>query len=104
MSSTFDVLGTLRKKGVKLWSDQGRLHYLAPKGVLTRDEMDQLVLSRSKVVALLQRAAGAVAPEPGDGAFTPGELLPLAFSQLAHWNLYQLAERPSRVVLSHQIR
>ena len=88
-----DVVGSVRKKGVRLWSENGQLHYKAPKGTLTQDEIERLRISKSEIVAFLGRAPDAETTEPRHEPRRRFGRSPLAFSQLAHWHSYQLSER-----------
>src|SRR4051812_24384561 len=101
----FDVVGRIRRKGVKLWSENGRLRYLGPKGALTQDEMHKLNTSRQKVIAFLERGAGVQLPRLDTVRTVQAEdrRIALAHSQLAHWNLYNLIARPSFNVLSWEV-
>jgi len=47
------------------------------------------------IVALLERAASAEAGEPTFEPSPGPDHVPLTFSQVAHWNLYQLGQRPA---------
>lgn len=93
MDRIADVLGSVRKRGVRLWSENGQLHYKAPKGALTQEEIERLRVSRGQIVALLERATGAETAEPKLEPRPRLDRAPLAFSQLSHWNLFQLSER-----------
>lgn len=93
MSSIVDVLGSLRSKGVRLWSENGQLHYKAPKGALNQEEIERLRVSRGQIVALLETGIGADAAEPRREPRARLDRAPLAFSQLAHWHWYELSER-----------
>lgn len=93
MNRITDVLGSVRKKGVRLWSENGQLHYKAPKGALTQEEIERLRISKSQIVSLLEKATDAETAEPRLGPLPRRDRAPLAFSQLAHWHLYQLSER-----------
>lgn len=93
MESITDVLGYVRKKGVRFWSENGQLHYKAPKGVLTQEEVERLRVSRGQIIALLERATAAEAAEPRLEPRPRLDRAPLAFSQLAHWHLHELSTR-----------
>lgn len=95
MKSIAEVLGSVRRKGVRLWSENGQLHYKAPKGALTREEIERLRVSKGQIVALLERAAVAEAAEPRLEPRPQPDRAPLAFSQLAHWHFCQLHGRRS---------
>jgi hypothetical protein len=88
-----DILVSTREKGVTLWSENGQLHYKAPKGVLTHEEIDRIRISRNQIVTLLQRSAHSEPAEPRLEPHSRLDRAPLAFQQLAHWRRYQLNER-----------
>jgi Condensation domain/TubC N-terminal docking domain len=93
MDRVAEFLASVRNKGVKLWCESGQLHYKAPKGVLTQEDIDGLRISRGQIVTLLERSAGAQATELELEPRSRLERAPLAFSQLAHWHQYKLSER-----------
>jgi hypothetical protein len=80
MDEIQDILQNISEKGVKLWSAEGRLCYSAPKGALTQKDVESLKAVRHQLIERLRR-------EPVHA--------PLSYSQLAHWNLYQLARKRS---------
>jgi Condensation domain/TubC N-terminal docking domain len=85
------TIRSLGEKGVRFWSANGRLHFTAPKGVLTEAEIEALRSSRGKILALVERPNNAEA----DSTCHRTVCSPLAFSQLAHWRLYNLGIRPA---------
>src|SRR5688572_14910775 len=99
-----DVLENVRRKGVRLWSENGRLRYSGPKGALTDQDLEQLKVSRERIVALLEEVTGGQASEPRLEPRSGGEPAPLAYSQWAHWHLFRLGERPSYAVIAYPIR
>src|ERR1700730_7120088 len=106
MDSVVDVIGTLSTKGIRLWSENGQLHYKAPKGALTQEAIDKLKLYRDQIVSLLERAAGAETTEsvPRPEPRSRLNRAPLTFTQLARWNLYQLSARHSSYSISSALR
>lgn len=50
VNAMLDLLQQVRRKGVRLWSQQGRLHYEAPKGALTHDDLVRLKESSVQIV------------------------------------------------------
>jgi len=93
--SAAEVLGRIRDKGVRIWSTNGQLHYKAPKGALTAEDVERLRTSKGQIVALLERASTEASvttlPERRP-AVTRSHL---TYAQLAHWQVYRLAERPT---------
>lgn len=87
--SVTEFLGYIRRKNVRLWSENGTLRYKAPKGALTEAEIERLKGSRSQLAAVLGRL------DDQSGLVTRLQLnrAPLTFSQLAHWHVYELRDR-----------
>jgi len=92
MEGTDAVLDRLRQKGVRLWSQDGQLRYQAPRGILTKDDLDRLKSNRSQILVLLSRVSDPAQIKPR--SLYPGkpDCAPLAYSQLAHWQSCQLGE------------
>lgn len=94
MGNIDDVLASLRKKGVEFSSVNGQLHYKAPKGTLTQEEIERLRERRRQIVAHLGGASGV---ETAESIIQPGGStcsFPLTFSQQARWRLFQSGELP----------
>lgn len=89
------VLDSIQSKGIRLWLENGQLHYRAPVGALTQDEIQTLRASKESIIRLLPASCAAEAADPMRGMGLRCYRAPLAFSQLAHWNLYGLSERPA---------
>jgi hypothetical protein len=100
-----EILNSCRKKGIKLWCKNGQLHYTVRKGTLTSEDIEKLRKSSGQIVALLDRAIVDSIARMSDGErrLCQGRV-PLAFSQLTHWNLYRLRERSSTRMVSSGIR
>lgn len=91
--SMVEMLEQIGRKGVKLWSQDGQLRYKAPKGALSPAELQRLGASGDKIVAFLQKTTR----QPGPLKLMPRreyELAPITFSQLAHWQMHGLSQRP----------
>jgi hypothetical protein len=87
-----DILGNARAKGVSLWCEKGQLRYRAPKGALSVDEIERLRAYRDLIASFLETTSSSTTRiEPR----SPLDRVPLTFSQIAHWHLYRLGERPS---------
>lgn len=96
------LLETFREKGIKLWLEDGDLHYRARKGTLTYDDL-QLITSASPQIRAYLRGA---ADNPHLSAQLEQGLrhAPLTFSQSAHWHLHRLAECPAMRQLASATR
>jgi hypothetical protein len=94
-SEPIRVLNRVRGKGARLWLLNGELHYEAPRGALGPDEIENLRMYKRAIIELLKGSAEGEFSEPSAECQPASVRAPLAFSQLAHWNLYQLQRRPS---------
>lgn len=83
-------LEAIRSKGVRLWLENGQLRYSAPKDAIAQQDIERMRALRDDIVALLARDGRA---EMYNGRAE--HHVPLAFSQLAHWHLFRLHERPA---------
>jgi Condensation domain/TubC N-terminal docking domain len=98
------LLANLRRKGAKLWLENGELHCKSPKGKLSSHEMDSLKLHKSKIIAILENATRAAHIVPNLQRRPAGSSVPLAYSQRAHWQSYRLSERRAVRQIASAIR
>jgi|SRR6185437_8368951 len=87
------VVAQVVSGGGRLWVSDGKLHYRAPPGLLSGGLKASLSALKDQITAKL---AGAASPEAALAAEQNKRIrrAPLSFSQLAHWNVYGLAESP----------
>lgn len=90
-----DVLERVHQVGGKLWQRNGQLHYRAPKGALSNQEIEALRLYSPRIVSLLDKTAVAAPCEPRPESVQPLDQAPLTFSQTAHWTVHHLSQRNS---------
>lgn len=50
------VVSGFGRRGVKLWTDDRRLHFSAPKGVLSADDLERLRVHKKEVIEALEQA------------------------------------------------
>jgi len=84
------LLSRLRRDGVHIWLEDGRLRYRAPKGVLTPERIAEIRVSQHEIGAFLadaQSLASELTPIGGD---RPPGALPLSFAQERLWFLSRL--------------
>lgn len=102
MSSTFqatrseevtDLVLLCQRQGIRLWTENGRLRYRAPKEVLSRELLESLRGASSHIVEFLDGVASAETLEPKILPRERPDRAPLTFTQLAYWHSYRLAER-----------
>jgi len=79
-------------KGVQLWAENGELRYAAPRGALTPQEILKIRQHKNKIVEHLVATREDADPLARAGV-SHLRSMPLAFSQLAHWNSQRLGER-----------
>lgn len=88
-----EILAVIQAKNVKLWSDQGELRYRAPKGALTRMEIERIKGLRQPIVHVLEASPVAGAPELRSEPKQQTISVPLTYSQQVHWNFRKPLER-----------
>jgi len=95
-------LGEIRRKGVKLWSEDGQLHFRGPKGALSGEDLANLKAHSRQIVDLLEKVSASEPVEPRILPRSQPDHAPLSYSQLAHFHLFQLnlGRRSLRIVAS----
>lgn len=96
MSTVAEVLFSLRRRGVKVWSDGGQLHYQAPKGGLSAEERSALKTLKAEIMAFL-KSPRPIGSEPPLCPRSRSDQIPLTFSQRWMWNIHKLEGEVSRI-------
>lgn len=70
MQRATNIVSSLHSRGVRLWSDNGRLRYEAPKGILQDDDLVRLRTFKTEILSILEETRFAaelplVPREPG---------------------------------------
>ena len=92
-----ELLEQLRQRGVRLFLDDGKLRFRAPKGALTAELKQALKARRDAVIEWLREVQGDGGGESSGPSLEPmdrsahGDDLPLSFSQERLWFLEQWA-------------
>lgn len=86
-----ELLSSLYERGVRLWTENGQVHFQVPKGKLHPEELDKLRMFKSEIVKLLQQAQvfaeEPIQPRPSDC------LVPLMSVQRGIWDYYMKQNR-----------
>ncbi|WP_254564071.1 non-ribosomal peptide synthetase [Oscillatoria sp. HE19RPO] len=84
-------LAELAQRGIKLWLEGDTLRFRAPKGVMTPEERDLLVLHKAKIISLLSQS-NTSANDTEKTIVTTSEQreIPLSFPQEQLWFLSEL--------------
>ncbi len=90
MSDLTQLLTILRRAGVKLWTEDGKLKFSAPPGALTPALRDQVVAQKPALIALLEQQAETAADEAAPQAADRSRPLIAASAQQRLWFLEQL--------------
>src|SRR5690349_7943452 len=80
------ILSRLVELDIRLWMEEDRLRYSAPKGAMSPELQEELVKHKAEIIAYLRDAAGSrltLFPRP--------EAIPLSFTQQRLWFLDRLA-------------
>jgi amino acid adenylation domain-containing protein len=85
--TTADFLSLLRSKDIRLWVESGRLHYDAPRGVVTAELSTELARRKAELISVLDHSTEAA---PVILPVTRDRPLPLSFVQERLWILDQL--------------
>ena len=87
------ILFRLRSKGIRVWADNGRLHYQPSKEGPTAEEIETLRVLRDPILALLQ-LTNSPEKEARLTPRMPHEHVPLTFSQQLWYAGLNLEKRP----------
>lgn len=85
-----ELLSDLLISGVKLWVDDGRLRFSAPKGVMTPELQTKLRVYKAEIIDYLQKAQHDSAGSQSIQIVERPRLIPLSFSQQRQWVEEQL--------------
>ncbi|KPA15500.1 amino acid adenylation domain protein [Candidatus Magnetomorum sp. HK-1] len=85
-----DLLNKLYELKIKLWVENGKLRYSAPKGIFTTDLRNQIINYKSKIIQLLKQTKSTDKSEELIDILPRDKDLELSFAQQRLWFLNQL--------------
>jgi hypothetical protein len=104
MNDAADVLFKMRRRGMKIWAENGELRYQGPIGILTQEDISMLRGLKPLIVAYFQQTLPRKATEPLLIPRDSQSPVPLTFCQQWFWNVYDLERRPSFRFVSQTVR
>ena len=85
-----ELLERLHRRGIELWSDDGRLRYGGPKGALTAELREELARCKPEILQLVDHRRAKEAPMPPLEPMPRAGAIPLSFAQESLWFLNNL--------------
>jgi FkbH-like protein len=90
VSTVHSLMSTLRRSGVTLWLEQGRLLYRTPNGALAPELISELQARKGEIIDFLDQAHRLTTTAPALTARPRNSTMPLSFAQERLWLLDQL--------------
>lgn len=84
-----NIVSSMHSKGIRIWSERGELHYRAPSGALSPDEIESLRARKSELIEFLDRSTPAATREPPLQPRSPSDHVPLTVQQQWLWDNIQ---------------
>src|SRR6202035_5000859 len=85
MNDIVTVISAMHAKGIRVWTEGGKIHYRSAAGQIAREDIDTLRERKPEILQFLERAVEAGAINPTVVPRRPSEPVPLTFSQQASW-------------------
>jgi len=89
------LLHELRREGVQIWSENGRVRYRARKGVMTPERIAEIRAQQHEITTFLEEAQSFAGELPPITPACRTDILPLSFAQERLWFLNQLGFQES---------
>ena len=90
MFKSNSLLCSLSKRGVRLWVDGGQLHYRAPVGLLTAEEIASLREMKSEIISVLASEMPATTSNRENRPGLASDLAPLSIQQEGFMQLIEV--------------
>lgn len=87
--STVAFITELRKQGIRIWVEEGRLLFSAPNGVMTPEIRQELAARKGELTTFLLESGAEQSAPASLQAAPKSETYPLSLSQAALWFIHQ---------------
>lgn len=98
-----DLLFSMRRKGIKIWAESGKLRYQTSKQSLTTDDLESLQALRDDILAFLQQPS-SVHTDSAPVRRHPSDRVPLSFPQQHLWDILDLESHPGMRSVAAAVR
>jgi Condensation domain/TubC N-terminal docking domain len=103
-ASVTDILLQMSRRGIRVWNERGVLRYQAPKGEITRGDLEELRRLRGELCSFLPETTPNSVLEMRPNPRRTSDLIPLTFAQQLRWRLFELDKRPSSLTIACAVR
>ena len=94
-----DILFSMRSKGVKIWAENGQLHYRSSKTTLSEGDILTLKAMKDDILTFITQPP-SIRREASPVRRHPSDRIPLSFPQQYFWKFFELEKRQSTKTVS----
>lgn len=98
-----DILFAMRRKGIKIWTENGQLRYKTAQQALTTEDLESLRALRQDILTFLEQPA-SLYRESRPVPWQLSDRVPLSFPQQYLWELAGLQNHPSMRQVAAAVR
>ena len=85
MNDIVTVISAMHAKGIRIWSEGGKLNYRRTGGPLASEDIQALRARKAEILDFLDSSRATATKDPPIVSRMPSEPIPLTFSQQASW-------------------